>query len=124
MEIFIKGNVPSSKNSKQITRSGILISSKTVQRYNKEFGHQWADKELKKQFKEAIDKMVKPYRIGFYFNRSTKRLFDYVNVAQYPLDLMVKNGWLEDDNCMEVIPVFLGHEVDAKNPGITIVLGV
>jgi hypothetical protein len=122
MEIFIKGNVPSSKNSKQITAQGLLINSKTVRKYDKEFGSQWNDERLKRKFKEAIENKVKPLRIGFYFHRSTRRKFDYVNVAQYPLDMMVKNGWIEDDDATNVIPYFLGYEV-TKNSGVTIVVG-
>ena len=33
---------------------------------------------------------------------------------------MVQHGWLLDDNCEELIPVFLGYEVDRNNPGVRI----
>lgn len=38
--IFIKGNIPSSKNSKQWTGK-MLINSKTVRTYEKNYSFQW-----------------------------------------------------------------------------------
>jgi hypothetical protein len=56
----------------------------------------------------------KPYRIGIYFVRATRQKFDYVNMAQLPLDLMQTHGWLEDDSADFVVPVFLGYELGTK----------
>lgn len=117
--VFIRGNIPSSKNSKQWTGK-LLIKSKTVRNYDSEFGYQWADPKNIEQFKRMIKNKMKPYKIAFYFIRSTKRKFDYVNVAQYPLDLMVKNGWLDDDNSDEIVPIFLGYKIDKHRPGLMI----
>lgn len=37
---------------------------------------------------------------------------------------MVKAGMIDDDNCNEIIPVFMGYEVDKNNAGVRItVLG-
>ena len=33
---------------------------------------------------------------------------------------MVKNNWLEDDNCDEILPIFELYEYDKENPGVTI----
>ena len=33
---------------------------------------------------------------------------------------MVKYKWIDDDNCDEIIPVFLGYRVDKENTGIEI----
>ena len=33
---------------------------------------------------------------------------------------MVKAGMIDDDNCNEIIPVFMGYEVDKKNAGVRI----
>jgi len=115
--IYIPGNVPSSKNSKQWT-GRFLISSKTVQRYTKETKELWITK--RKKFLKMIEGQEKPYKIGFYFIRDTKRRFDLINAAQLPCDLMVKNGWIDDDNANEIIPVFLGHEVDKESAGLII----
>lgn len=117
--IYIKGNVPSSKNSKQWTGRH-LVNSKTVNRYLKEYGNQWKDKELISKFHKMLNNKEKPYEIGFYFIRDSKRRFDYINAAQLPCDLMVKYGWITDDNCNEIVPVFLGYEVDKDNQGVIV----
>lgn len=119
MEIYIKGNIPSSKNSKQWTGK-MLINSKTVRNYINNYGYQWTSLENIESFKSMIKDRVKPYKIGFYFIRDTARKFDYINAAQLPCDLMVKAGMIDDDNCNEIIPVFLGYEVDIKNAGVKI----
>lgn len=115
--IFIPGNVPSSKNSKQWTGK-MLISSKTVRNYIKEHEKEWA--LYKNDFLKLVKNKPKPYKVTFYFIRDTKRKFDYINACQLPCDLMVKLGWIDDDNCDEIIPVFLGYKVDKESAGIEI----
>lgn len=121
--IFIKGNVPSSKNSKQIfknqkTGKMFITSSKTVKAYLKDFEYQYD--VFVKEFKEQLKSKSKPYKIGFYFIRDSRRKFDYININQIVQDLMVQHGWIDDDNCEELIPVFLGYEVDKNNAGVKI----
>ena len=87
-------------------------------KYKKYSADDWWQNGIK--FKEMIKGKEKPYRVGFYFIRDSKRKFDYINAAQLPLDLMQEFDWLEDDNMENVIPVFLGYEVDKENPGIRI----
>ncbi|WP_319372188.1 hypothetical protein [uncultured Ilyobacter sp.] len=118
-KIFISGNVPSSKNSKQWTGK-FLVMSDTCKRYIKTSEAEYVIKRNK--FLKALQGKEKPYKIGFYFIRDSKRKFDYINAAQLPLDLMQKYGWLEDDDCHNVIPVFLGHEVDKEKAGMYIIL--
>lgn len=119
--IFISGNVPSSKNSKQFvtlkTGNKILINSKIVRDYVKNHCDEWWKNTSK--FKEMIKGKEKPYKIGFYFIRDSKRKFDYINAAQLPLDLMQDYDWIDDD-VNNVIPVFLGYEVDENNAGVRI----
>lgn len=115
--IYLKGNVPSSKNSKQWTGK-MLIQSKTVRNYLKQYEIQYKLKA--NEFKEMIKNKKKPYYIGFYFIRDSKRKFDYNNLTQLPQDLMVKNGWLEDDNADYLIPIGLGYTVDKANAGLII----
>lgn len=98
----------------------MLIKSKTVREYDKNYGYQYFDPENIKKFKKMIEHKIKPIKIGFYFIRDSRRKFDYVNIAQYPLDLMVKHGWIDDDNCNEIIPVFLGYRVDKFKSGMII----
>jgi len=121
-EIFIPLNVPSSKNSKQWTGK-MLIHSKTTRNYIK---------NSKKDYihgKEEFDKLLStkagielsyPIHIDMYFVRSSKRKFDYINPAQTVQDLMVKWGWIEDDNCDIIVPHFSGYHVDKENPGVII----
>lgn len=120
--IFISGNVPSSKNSKQFvtfkTGKKMLINSKTVRNYIKNHCDEWWENTGK--FKEMIKEKEKPYKIGFYFIRDSKRKFDYINAAQLPLDLMQDYNWIDDDDVNNVIPVFLGYEVDKEKPGLRI----
>lgn len=97
--IFISGNVPSSKNSKQFvtlkTGNKILINSKIVRDYVKNHCDEWWKNTSK--FMEMIKGKEKPYKIGFYFIRDSKRKFDYINAAQLPLDLMQDYDWIDDD---------------------------
>lgn len=126
-EIFISGNVPSSKNSKQIartkTKTGTRVfirSSNTVKNYIDCHMYEWQSFSNKKKFKKMIEGKKKPYKIAFYFIRDTKRKFDLINAAQLPLDLMQKAGWIEDDDASTVLPVFLGYKVDKENAGLII----
>jgi len=117
--IFIPLNTPSSKNSKQWTGK-FLVSSKPVQRYIKETKELWiANKDI---FHSMTKGSKKPYKIGLYFIRDSRRKFDYINAAQILFDLMVKYEWIDDDNCDEILPLFLGYEVDKQNAGVRIFL--
>lgn len=120
--IFIKGNTPSSKNSKQFVtlKNGktMLLNSKTVQKYIKESKADWVLN--KNNFKKMIKDKKKPYKIELYFIRDSKRRFDYINAAQIIFDLMQEYGYIEDDDSTNVIPVFKGFEVDKARAGVEI----
>ncbi|MDK4479942.1 hypothetical protein [Fusobacterium necrophorum] len=123
--IFIAGNVPSSKNSKEICwnknmKRPILTNSKTVKNYLKAHEHEWKNPKTIKEFKKKLEGKEKPYRIGFYFIRDSRRKFDFINAAQLPCDLMARHGWIDDDNANEIVPVFLGYETDKENAGVGI----
>ena len=113
--IFIKGSVPSSKNSK-IWTGKFFVWSKTAQKYVKQTEYFWINK------KEEWDRMVqdKPYPlvVSFKFIRGTKHKFDYVNPLQTVLDLMVKYNWITDDNADIIKPVFDTYEYNKENPGV------
>jgi hypothetical protein len=115
MEIFIKGSVPSSKNSK-IWTGRFLVWSKPAQKYVKETELEWAINA--KVFKS----MIKDYPIKclLTFIRGSKHKFDYVNPAQTIFDMMVKYGWIEDDNADVIIPYFEPYLYDKENPGVII----
>ena len=120
--IFIAGNTPSSKNSKQFVtlKSGktLLINSKTVQKYIKESKADWLVN--KNEFLKMLKGKEKPYKIELYFIRDSKRRFDYINAAQIIFDLMQEYGYIEDDDSQNIIPVFKGYKVDKLNAGVEI----
>lgn len=119
--IFIKGNTPSSKNSKQFVtlKNGktMLLNSKTVQKYIKESKVDWI--KNKTEFLKMIKDKEKPYKIELYFIRDSKRRFDYINAAQIIFDLMQEYGYIDDDST-NIIPVFSGFEVDKTKSGVMI----
>jgi putative uncharacterized protein FNV0869 len=73
--IFIAGNTPSYKNSKQFVtlKSGktLLINSKTVQKYLKESKADWL--VSKNEFLKMLEGKEKPYKIELFFIRDSKR---------------------------------------------------
>jgi hypothetical protein len=117
MSIFIPGNVPSSKNSKQWT-GRFLIHSKTVQNYITKTKNDWL--KNKNKFLDLIKNKQKPYKIKFTFIRNSKRKFDYINPLQTVQDLMVKYSWLEDDNTDYILPIFGEYKFDKLNSGVII----
>ena len=120
--IFISGNTPSSKNSKQFvtlkTGKTLLINSKTVQKYIKESKVDWLIN--KNEFLKMLKDKEKPYKVKLFFIRDSKRRFDYINAAQIIFDLMQHYGYIEDDDSQNIIPVFKGFEVDKMNAGVEI----
>lgn len=78
--------------------------------------------EYKNQFKKELKQHEYPVKISFKFIRKSKHKFDYINPAQTVQDLMVKNGWIEDDNAEFMIPVFEQYEYDKEKPGVYITI--
>ena len=121
MTITIYGELYSSKNSKRIVKFGdkmALISSKQYMASVKPIEQQLVLNRSK--WLREIGPLPKPLKIVFKVYRKTKRRFDYLNIFQGLCDLMVKCGWLEDDNAEELIPVFEPYEVDKNNPRVEI----
>lgn len=121
--IFIRYNVPSSKNSKQLYRNKntgkqFVTESDLCKSYRKVTNLSWT--VFKKKFIRLLEGKKKPFKIGLFFVRDSKRRFDYHNICQIVLDLMVEHNWIDDDNMDEIIPVFEGYEVDKENPGVKI----
>mgnify|MGYP001087294751 CR=1 FL=1 len=119
-EIFIKGNFPSFKNSKQYVGNGRMIMSRTVQKYLKEYEYEWMI--IPKQFTDIKEY---PIVVGFHFVRGTKHKFDFHNMVQGCADLIVKHGWVMDDNMDYFIPVPYKRDnkwysYDKENPGVYI----
>lgn len=138
---FIPFNVPSLKNSKVKTSSGIF-ASKTVTKYLRSLGIQsysssrkivkgYKDKnrpniflECLEGFKESITDY--PIKLGFYFIRDSKRKFDFNNGTQILLDLLTAHKLIEDDNVDFILPYPIlndtgnCYEVDKDNTGVII----
>ena len=119
LEIFINGNVPSSKNGKRWTGK-YLIHSKTTMRYIKESKEEYLEQTY--PFKEFIERFNPPYVIHFKFYRKSRRKFDYVNPLQTVQDLMVKYQWLEDDSSDHLLPIFDTYEYSKDKPGVLITI--
>ena len=115
--IFIPGNVPSSKNSKQWTGK-LLINSKATRAYIKTT--QGFYMKYRVDFQKMLKGKEKPYKIHLEFIRGTRHKFDYINPAQTVQDLMVKYNWIKDDNCNEIIPIFAEYQYNKENPGVII----
>jgi len=138
--IFIKGNVPSSKNSRINTKHG-SFASKTVKTYLNNLGIQsyssskkivkgYVNKpnlieNLREDFLKQIEGKELPLQIGFHFVRDSKRKFDFHNIVQVSLDLLTAHDIIVDDNMDCTIPFALKinnkfYSVDKMNPGVWI----
>ncbi|MHB9305065.1 hypothetical protein ACW0S0_09335 [Fusobacterium polymorphum] len=120
--IFIAGNTPSSKNSKQFVtlKNGkkLLLNSKIVRKYIDKSEMDW--RFNKTEFFKMLKGKNKPYKIELYFIRDSKRKFDYINAAQIIFDLMQHYSYIEDDDSTNVIPIFKGFKVDKARAGVEI----
>ena len=120
--IFIPGNIPSLKNSKVKTSTGIFHSP-TVSKFIRSLGIQHFNSR-KKTVKGYVDpnrpnkfealrnqfmsmRMGKddPLIIGYHQVRNSKRLFDFGNSVELLQDLMTSHNFIEDDNVSYVFPV-------------------
>lgn len=116
-QIYIPGNVPSSKNSKRWTGK-FLIGSKTTLAYKKNAGQFYAI--YKKQFHSMVKDKNTPYRVQFTFIRDSKRRFDYCNAVQIVADMMVIYGLLKDDSADILMPVFAPYQYKKNDGGVII----
>ena len=119
--ITIYGELYSLKNSKRIVKFGkkmALIASKQYMASVKPIEQQLVLN--KRNWIEMVKFFPSPLKVVFKIYRKTHRKFDYVNIIQGLQDLMVKCGWLPDDNADEIIPVFEPYEVDKNNPRVEI----
>ena len=149
--IFIQGNTPSLKNSKEIVNFNTklssccgapyfklgnkkvcskcnqacglrqrysLVPSKTVKKYVEATHGRWV--VAKDKFLELVKDQGKPYYVGLYYIRDSKRRFDFDNAGQIITDLMTQNHWIEDDDAGNIITYPLGYHVDKANAGVVI----
>jgi hypothetical protein len=132
--IFIKGNIPSLKNSKVKTKRGIF-SSPTVTKFLRSIGIQSFDSRKKivkgyvdktrpnimeavrEQFVEMKKDKTDPIFIGYHQVRNSKRLFDFSNSIEVVQDLFTAHDFIEDDNVKYVfpIPMTIDGELPSEN---------
>ena len=138
--VFIPFNVPSSKNSKVATKTG-LFHSKSVGNYLRALGimaysvtkktvtgyktrpSQYPIKELTELFNGS----VAPVRVGLHFVRKNRVQFDFHNISQIVFDLLVAHDIIPDDNMSCILPFPFQMEdrwysVDKENPGVFITI--
>lgn len=116
---FCPGGTPSSKNSRQWTGSRFLPSKATTT-WRNETQEWW--KNNKSKFEDKLIGLEKPYLIGIHFVRKSKHKFDWINPCQTVQDEMTKYGYIDDDNCDEMIPFPLSidgewQSYNKSNPG-------
>jgi|DEB0MinimDraft_6_1074348.scaffolds.fasta_scaffold08838_2 hypothetical protein len=129
-QIWIPGNVPSSKNSKKIVMVGPrghrrpkMLWSDLADRYRARIRpiliaerYHWA---------RLTSGITPPVVVGFHFVRNSRRKFDFSNACQTIADLMVGADWLADDNMKEFVPMPLPIEgrwcsYNKEKPGVII----
>lgn len=122
--IFIHGNTPSSKNSRNFNiKTKRSFPSKQTSTYIKESKLDFENN--KDVFLNMIKNKSKPYKIGLHFIRKSRHKYDWINPCQTVQDLMVRYGWIEDDNVTEMLPFPIEYEgsyttYDTNNPGVYI----
>lgn len=124
--IFIPGNVPSKKNSKQLFIRGgkpCSISSKLTLTYVK--NTQWVYIQQRPKFLDLIKNLPKPLLIGFHFVRTDNRSFDFSGPLETVQDVLTLHHFIPDDNIYEMLPIPLllngkSHHVSKTNPGVYI----
>lgn len=133
--VFLKGNIPSLKNSKEIQtykkwvedpddnnskilkKFNRLAPSKTVEKYYKEYEHKYLEHRVDIMNLFKGDNI---WHMGLYYVRDSKRKFDFNNASQIIQDLMVKHNYLPDDNMEYLYPYPIGYHVNPDNPGVWI----
>lgn len=109
---FIGKNVPSSKNSKIVTKNKRVIQSKLCHEYRSIMGEKF------QQNLQEWERMKKgkqyPIKVGFYFYRDSRRRWDFVNIVQIIADMMQEYLYIPDDDTKHFIPVYLGEETVKK----------
>lgn len=120
--IVISGELYSSKNSRQILRRDngkpFIAKSVSAKRQEKDMLWQFKDNVIRAAWKRMISGKVLPLRLHFLIYRRTNQRFDYINIVQNLLDILVSAHYLEDDNANIVIPVFEPYCIDRSHPRV------
>ena len=74
------------------------------------------------QWLSMIHHRRKPYQLGFYCVRDSKRAFDFDNAHQVILDQMQQHRWIDKDDSMNVMSEPIGYHINPYKPCIIITL--
>jgi Holliday junction resolvase RusA-like endonuclease len=121
IKILLKGRVPSKKNSKVIVCCGKfpqVLSSKLYKAWHTDASYQL------KAFKRP--KMpITACKVSMMMYAPDRRKSDLSNKFESVADLLVDNGWLEDDNWTVMGEVSLKFGgVDKENPRVEITINI
>lgn len=120
--IRINAEIHSSKNSRAIHTNGKgkrWIGKSAVSKADEdEFILQF--RQQREEWARMIQGQEYPLMVTLEFRRRTRGRWDYINLAQGLFDAMVAAELIPDDDVLHVIPVFLGFEINPKNPGCDI----
>ena len=113
LELTIHGRIPSKKNSRlSFVRGGKMFN---IPSKNYKIWHQTASDQLSGVLLPEPIHTVENVTLSFY--APDKRKADLTNKAESIMDLLVDNGFLEDDNWFIVKSVTLKYiDIDRKEP--------
>lgn len=119
--IVIKGQIHSSKNSRQIFKNRKTGSSIVAKSDNAKSDEYMIGMQLNIQ-REEWERMTTgleyPLFVVFHFVRKTDSVWDFVNLVQGVADAMVKAEYIPDDDVKHFIPVWGDYSVDKNDPGV------
>jgi hypothetical protein len=147
--IFLKGNIPSKKNSKEIQqrftgrseccnadydrKTKICVkcgkttkSGKRSMLANSKVVQEYIEAHAQDYinnrplFLKLSEGIDRPLFAGMYLIRDSHRRWDFGNITQVITDLMKDHGLIPDDNTDNIIPLYLGSHVDKNKPGCII----
>lgn len=118
LKLVLRGQPITKKNSQQIIRAGnrrMVLPSPQYRQYEKDC--LW---QIPPKAKQRIDI---PVNVQCVYYMSTRRKVDLVNLQEATLDILVKAGVLEDDNC-RIVSAQDGSRVDhdKHNPRVEITI--
>lgn len=109
VELQLKGNVPSKKNSRVRTRSGASIPSKAFK--------DWQDSALWQVRQQTRERFVKPVAVEVIVYFGTNVRADLDNRVTSILDMLVEAIVLRDDKWQDVPRISAQAEYRKGNPG-------
>lgn len=118
MELTLHGRPVTKKNHPQIVRAGkrnVIVPSQQYREYERECIAQISD-----ECKQKIDTAV---NVQCIYYMPTHRSVDLLNLMAATMDILVKAGVLEDDNC-RIVATHDGSRVDydKDDPRVAIII--